>query len=207
MDHVEQVESVNIRIHKDFLYLGDPFVHLALVARKAVLLVCPMCSDTFFSDLVHSSRTDLDLDPYTCTAHEGTMKGLISIVLRIVYPVSHTVSLVSVHACDDREYMVALVAFGLRRVFARIEDDSDCIKVIDLLEINAFLVHLVPYRIWSLDPLLDLISEAGLLESLVDRCYEVIDFLVLIYDIAVDLRCDFIECFRLLISEPYVFHL
>ena len=135
------------------------------------------------------------------------MQGLVSIVLRIVHPVSYTVSLVSVHACDDREYVVALVSLGLCRVFVRIEDDADCIKVIDLLELDAFLGHLVPYRIWSLHPLLDLISETGLLKSLVDRSNEVIDFLVFIYDVAVDLGCDFVESLRLFVSEPYVFHL
>ena len=76
-----------------------------------------------------------------------------------------------VHACDDREYVVALVSLGLCRVFVRIEDDADCIKVVDLLELDAFLGHLVPYRIWSLHPLLDLISETGLLKSLVDLSF------------------------------------
>ena len=56
MDKVEKVEGIDIRIYKDLLYLCDPFVHLALaVIRKAVLLVCPVSSDTFFGYLVHSS--------------------------------------------------------------------------------------------------------------------------------------------------------
>jgi len=91
VDQVEKVECVDIRIDKDFLDLRDPFVHLALVAGEAVLLVCPVSGDTFLCDFVHPARTDLHLYPYTCLAHQCAVQGLVAVVLRIVHPVADAV--------------------------------------------------------------------------------------------------------------------
>ena len=56
MDEVEQVEGIEVRIHEDFLYLGNPFVHFALAfSSKAVFLICPVSGDTFLCDVIHSA--------------------------------------------------------------------------------------------------------------------------------------------------------
>ena len=57
-------------------------------------------------------------------AHQSTVEGLITVVLRIVDPVSDAVSLVPVKGCNDREYMVALVPFSLVCVAFWIENDT-----------------------------------------------------------------------------------
>ena len=114
MDHVKKIEGSDVWINEDILHLVDPLVHFACSGlHESVLLVCPVSCDTFLCNLVHSARADLNLHPDTCVAHESTVESLISIVLRVVDPVTDTVCLISVDACDDREYMVALVSFNL----------------------------------------------------------------------------------------------
>ena len=101
MDHVKQVKSRYIWIDKDILDLVDPFIHLALaVAHYATFLVCPMRSDTFFCDFVHPAAADLYLDPDTGVAHEGTVQSLVTIVLRMIYPVANAVVLIMIKTCD-----------------------------------------------------------------------------------------------------------
>ena len=56
--------------------------------------------------------------------------------------------------------MIALVSFRLLGIIFRIKDDADCIQVIYLVKGDSFRVHLVPDRVRSLDPLLDLEIEA-----------------------------------------------
>ena len=207
MDHVEKFQSGYIRIYKDILYLGDPFVHLALILfSETVLLVCPMSCDTFFCNFIHSGRADLDFNPESGIAHQCAVKSLISVVLRIVHPVADTVSLVSVKTCDDGEYVIALVSFCFLAVYVRVKYDADRIEVIDLVEGNAFVIHLIPDRIRCLDPFLDFVFETGSLEGNIDRSDEISNFLVLVVYVAVDLCRDLIESFRFFVSEPDVFH-
>ena len=55
MDKIQQFKCIDVRIYKNLLYLGDPFVHLAFtLAGEPVLLVCPMRRDAFFGYFVHS---------------------------------------------------------------------------------------------------------------------------------------------------------
>ena len=112
MDHVEEVKCGHVRIYKDVLDLGDPLVHLALAfAHDTAFLVCPMCSDTFLRDFVHSAAAYLNLHPDTCVAHQCTMESLVAVVLRVVHPIAYTVFLIWIKAGDDREYVEGLCTF------------------------------------------------------------------------------------------------
>ena len=108
------------------------------------------------------------------------MEGLITVVLRVVDPIPHAVSLVTVKCCNDGEYMVTLVSFSLFLSIFRIEDDTYRIKVIDLVEGDAFGLHLMPYRVRCLYSLLYLKSESGLVKSVFDRSDEVVDTVFLV---------------------------
>ena len=134
------------------------------------------------------------------------MQSLVSVALRGVDPVTHSVRLVVVHAGDDREYMVAPVSLSFVRLRILVKYDAYSIEVIDLIERNAFGVHLLPYRIWSLDSFLYLELETGFLQRGVNRCHELVNFLVFVKYGTVDLGSDFIKCLRLFVAEPDIFH-
>ena len=69
------------------------------------------------------------------------------------------------------------------------------------------VVHLVPYRIWGLDPLAYGETVAGRLERLVYRLDELVDVLFPLGYVAVDLLGDFLVFLRFLVFEPDVLHL
>ena len=83
--------------------------------------------------------------------------------------------------------MVALVSFCLLGICVGIKYYPDSIKVINLLEADAFGLHLMPDRVRSLNSLLDLELEAGLVQGILYRSNEVIYLLVLIRNVPVDL--------------------
>ena len=64
MDDVQQLERIHVRADEDFLDLGEPFVHLAVILPDvSVLLVGPVCGDSLLGDIVHPLAPDLHLDP------------------------------------------------------------------------------------------------------------------------------------------------
>ena len=101
--------------------------------------------------------------------------------------------------------MVAGISLRLV-VRSAVKDDPYGIKVIDLLECHTLGVHLMPYRVWGLDPLPDLECHAGCLQGGLYRSDEIIDLLLLVAKVLVDLCSYVVECIRFLISEPDVFH-
>ena len=135
------------------------------------------------------------------------MECLITIVLWVVDPVTNAVRLIFIKTCNDREYVVALISFRFLSGLVRIKDDSYGIEIIDLVICYALRIHLVPDRIRGFHSLLYLECESCCLESRVDRSYEFRYLSILICAVTIDSGCDFIECLRLLVSEPDVFHL
>ena len=139
-------------------------------------------------------------------AHQGAVESLISVVLREIHPVTHTVCLIFVHAGDDGEYMVARISLCFISR-CTVKDDTDCIQVIYLLEGYTFVVHLVPDGVRSLDSFLYLEGDPGIFQRGIYRCNELIDLLFLVDYVTVDLCADAMERLRLLVSEPDVLHL
>ena len=134
------------------------------------------------------------------------MQSLISVVLRMFYPVTHAVRLIPVNSSDYREYVITLVSLTFMRILCRIEDYADCIKVIYLLESQLFGDHLVPDRIRRFHPSFDLEIESGVCQCLPDRADELVDALLLVGQVSVNLRCDVVVCIRFFIAEPDVLH-
>ena len=209
MYDVQKFEGIDIRADENFLDFGQPLVHLIVIlAYVAVLLVCPMCSDTFLRDVIHPLRPDLNLDPDARLAHKSTVKRLVAIALWMLDPVPHAVRLVSVKSCNYGEYVIALVTFSFIDIDRnRIENYPYRIEVIDLFEGNLLGNHLVPDGIRSLYPLLYLEIESRLLQCLPDRFDELVNALFLVGHVPVDLGADFIVRVRFLIPQPDVLHL
>ena len=98
MYKIQQFKGIYVRIGYYILDLYDPLVHLLLsFTCKPVFLVRPVSGDTFLGNFIHSSGADLHLYPYSGMAHKSTVKGFVSVVLRIVYPVTYPVCLIFIH--------------------------------------------------------------------------------------------------------------
>ena len=102
--------------------------------------------------------------------------------------------------------MVAHIPFALRSVRRRREDNAHGVEVIDLVEADALGLHLVPYRIRSLDSFLDLEAEAGRPEGLIDGTYELVDLRFHRADVGVDFLGYLLEGRRFLVAQPYILH-
>ncbi len=90
--HLEFIEKFNWilkRIFEHHPYLLDPFIKLSL--GRVVSLVLVMCCISPFSDLIHSSATDLNLNPVSIRTHYCQMKGFIAVWLWPAYPVAQPV--------------------------------------------------------------------------------------------------------------------
>ena len=166
-----------------------------------------MGGDALLGDVIHPLRADLDLNPYSPVAHQGAVKRLIAIAFRMLHPIAYTIRLVAVYSCYYREYVVALVALAFLGVCRRCEDNPQSIKVIDLIKGDVLGLHLVPDRIWSLDPLADLEIESGFFQGLVYRSYEIVYLLASTAKIAVDQPADLLVSVRFLVLQPDVLHL
>ena len=206
VDDIEQFKGIDIWTYQDFLDLGKPFVHFAVIfADIAVLLVRPVGCNTFLCNVIHSPCPDLNLDPDTGIAHQCAVESFISIALRVLDPIAYPLGLISVKSCYYGEYVVALISLRLLVVVcgSRIEDDSHCIEVVDLLEGYLLGNHLVPDGVRCLYPLLYLEIETCLFEGIADRTYEFVNAFLLVGHVPVDLV---VIGIRLLVPQPDVFH-
>src|SRR5574344_459156 len=97
VNHIQQVECTHIRTHKYLLDLGKPFVHLTVIFTQiAIFLVCPMCSNTLFCNIVHSLSPDLNFNPDTSLTHQCTMESFIPIALWMLDPIPYPIRFISV---------------------------------------------------------------------------------------------------------------
>ena len=208
MDDVEEFERAHVGADEYLLDLGQPLVHLAVVlADIAFVLVCPVGGDTLLGYVVHALGAYLHFDPDAYLAHQGAVKRLVAVALRMPHPVADAAGLVLVNARDDGEDAVALAALGLLGVGGRGEDDADGIQVVHLLELHVLGAHLVPDGIRGLDALLYHEVESGLLEGRGDGRDELVYALVLVHDALVDAAGDLAESLGLLVFQPDVLHL
>ena len=126
VDDVQQLQGVHVRINQDFLDALQPEVHLAVVlAHIPVLLIGPVGGDALFGDVVHAPGADLDFHPDAGRAQEGAVQSLVAVGLGVLHPVAQAFWHIAVNACDDGEYVIALVAFRFTLVLGRIEDNPD----------------------------------------------------------------------------------
>ena len=113
----------------------------------------------------------------------------------MVHPVAQAVGMAVVDLADshvDREAVVDLVLSHVGR-----EDDAHGQDVVDLVEGDVLLLHLVPDRERRLDARLDFVFESHLVEGRTDGRREVAEefvalclrLLQLLRDVLIDLRC------------------
>ena len=169
LDSVEEVHRIGLRVVEDILDGTQPLVELVLVLRILALytvLVFPVGSKTLFGHLVHTVGTNLYLDPFTLFRHQRDVQRLIAVGLRMTEPVAQTVGVGLVDLTDGDIDIEALVDF-LCTVLGG-EDDADSKDVVNLIEGDVLVLHLVPDGVGTLHTLLDGVVDTHAVERLTD---------------------------------------
>ena len=169
LDGVEEVHGVGLWVVEDLLDGAQPVVELVLVLRVFLfntVLVFPVGSETLLRDLVHTVRTDLYLYPSALLRHQRHVECLIAVGLGVGEPVAQTIGVRLVDLRDGHVDVEALV--DLLFPDSRGEDDAHGEDVVDLLEGDVLVLHLVPDGVGGLHTFLDLILDTHLLQGVLD---------------------------------------
>ena len=103
--------------------------------------------------------------------------------------------------------MVTLVPLALLGSRIRREHHAKGVQVVYLLEGDVLGLHLVPDRIWGLDPFPDSETESGLAQGSLYRLDEIVDLPLEVGDVLADQTGDLLVSVRFLVFEPDVLHL
>ena len=170
-DSVEEVHRIRLRIVQNLLDGAQPVVQLVFILSIfATLLIFPVGCKSLFCHLVHAVGANLYLYPASLLTHQGNVESLVSVSFRMVQPVAQTVGMALVYLADgniDIEAFVHLVGSALWS-----HDDANCKNIVDFIEGNVFVLHLVPDGIRALDTCLDLVIHTQLIQFLTDRSSE-----------------------------------
>ena len=154
----------------------EPLVQFALVLGNLAdfaLLVFPMGGKSLFGNLVHAVAAYLHLYPSALLRHEGDVERLVAVGLRMVEPVAQTVGMRLVYLAYGHIDVEALVDFILALLWG--EDDEHGQDVVDFIEGDVLVLHLVPDRVRALDTLLELILQPHLVEGITDGLGELVE--------------------------------
>ena len=153
LELVQKLQSVHSRLFQHLLNARQPLVQLRVAVRVSFIL--PMGRQPLLCDFIHSPRPDLHLDPLSPRPHHRQMQRLVTVRLRHAHPVPDAFRLRAVHVRHQR-INVPTLPF-LRLIVLRVEHDSHCQQIINLLERNMPPLHLRPHRIHALRPRRDVI--------------------------------------------------
>src|SRR5262245_3379468 len=133
-----------------------------LVLARLALLVEPVGGDSLLGDAVHLARTDLDLHRIALGADHRRVERLVHVHLRHRDEVLEAARDGLPQGMDDAESAVAVARRG--------RDGADGREIVDLVELPALVVHLLPDRVEVLGASADLGIDADLGElALHDR--------------------------------------
>ena len=169
LDGIEEIHCVGLWVVEDFLDSREPVVEFrifinSLYARlQSLLLILPVGSEALLCHLVHVVGTYLHLYPFTLLRHERHVQSLIAVCLRVVHPVAQTVGVRLVYLTDCDVYLEALVDF--LRAFLRRINYTYSKNIVDFVEGDVLVLHLIPNRIRTLHTRLQIILDAHLVEG------------------------------------------
>jgi len=205
LDGVEEVHGVRLRVVQDFLDGAEPLFQFALVFLGRSVLVFPVGGKALFGNVVHAFASDLHFYPLALVAHQGDVKRLIAVGLRVVHPVAQAVGMWLVNLRDSHIDAETFVRLGFQ--IGRVEDDAYGQDVVDFLERDVLGLHLVPDGVGRLDTGQDAVSDAHLVQFFADGCRELAEeffaFLLRFFQQVLDLGI----FFGVLVLEAEVFQL
>ena len=209
LDGIEEVHCVGLRVVENLLDSRQPVVEFrifinGLYARlQSLLLVLPVSGKALLSHFVHMVGTYLHLYPLALLRHQRHVQSLIAVCLRVVHPVAQTVGVRLVYAVDCDVYLEALVDF--LRAFLRRIDDAHSKNVVDFVERDVLVLHLVPNGIRTLHARLQFVLYAHLVESFTYRSSEVLEKHVALRLRVGKFSLDIVVLFWMLVAEREVF--
>ena len=119
------------------------------MAHSVLALIFPMGSHALFVDVVHSLRANLNFNPFTIVAHQGYVKRLVAVGLRMAHPVAESVGMGFVDLGQSYVDVEAIVDFFFRMM--RRKDNADGKDVEDFIKRNVLVLYLRPNRVGAFD--------------------------------------------------------
>ena len=117
-----------------------------------------MGSKSLFCHLVHTVGADLYFYPSSLLTHQGNVECLIAVCFRMVQPVAQTVWMTLVDFTDGYVDIEAFVYFVCSHLWCK--DDAHSKNVVNLIEGNVLVLHLIPNRIRALHACFDFVFYA-----------------------------------------------
>ena len=164
-----------------------------------------MGCESLLGHLVHAVGAYLDLNPVSLLRHERDVQGLVAVGLGVVEPVAQPVGVALVDFRDGDVDVEALVDLLLART--RGEDDAHGEDVVDLLERDVLVLHLVPDGVGGFYTLLDGVLDSHLLQLDLDGHDELVEQFVALGLGRSQLRLDVGKLLGMLEAEAEVLEL
>jgi len=125
---------------KDFFDGFQPVVQFGFIIFSQ--FVFPVSGQSFFSNFIHSFRTNLHFHPTTFRPHYRYVKRFISVGLGYAQPVSDTFGMRFVKCCNGRINHPALIFF--RHTFFGFENNTKCQDIVNFFKRNVTGRHFMP---------------------------------------------------------------
>ncbi len=132
-------------------------------------LVTPVGRNASLGHGIHTFGADLYLDPTPLASRNGGVQRLVTVRFGNGDPVAHAVGIGSVAVAHDRIYGPAEL---LLRLALAVDDDAQREDVVNPLERNVLLAHLVPNRVDRLGAALYVVADALTVDLVGDRLQE-----------------------------------
>ena len=128
-----------------------------------------MCRESVFGDVIHAFGAYLHFHPLLFGTEHGDVEAFVAVAFGHREPVAHAFWIALIHVGDDAEHLPAL---GFLSLGGRLEDDADGEEVIDAIDADVLLLHLLPDGVDALGASLHVIVQACGLELLVEGAEE-----------------------------------
>ena len=121
-------------------------------------LITPVRRDTSLGYGIHTLGAYLYLHPATAACRHGGVQRLVAVGLGDGNPIAHTLGVGRVAVAHDR---IDRPAELLLQLTLAVDDDAQGEDVVNTLERNVLLTHLIPDGIYRLGAALDVVAQVG----------------------------------------------
>ena len=192
--HLHRIQKINciwVRISQNLLNSFQPFFKLIILFYLSFFIL-PVSRKSFLSNVIHSSASDLYLNPFAVWPHHRKVQRLITIRFWMTHPVPYPVRAKFINICYSRIYVPALLL--LVHPGEHFKNNTYRKQIIYFAKLNILSLHLFPDRVNRLDSRPHLILNVHLVKFHHNRFCKVFINLR-------SLRCSFLYLFyQLLVS-------
>ena len=128
-----------------------------------------MRGEAVLRDVVHAAGADLDLDIGPVTVLDRDVEGFVAVGLGVRHPVAQALGVLLVFLGNEGEHLPAEFPLQFGIVLGAVDDEADGEHVEDALEGDVLLDHLGPNGVGGLGADLQLVSDVGVGQLLLQR--------------------------------------